>query len=73
MVLDRDFRDTASAAALEKRLNNRVYIWKCHEAENLLQAPEAIREVLAFSGVETFKPLFPRWPASGRRGYDAKY
>jgi hypothetical protein len=55
MVLDRDFRDAASAAALEKRLNNRVYIWKCHEVENLLLSPEAISEVLAFSGVETFK------------------
>jgi energy-coupling factor transporter ATP-binding protein EcfA2 len=55
MVLDRDFRDAASVIALEKRLNDRVYFWKCHEVENLLLSPEAIREVLTFSGVETFK------------------
>jgi predicted ATPase len=55
MVLDRDFRDAASVAALEKKLNNRVYVWKCHEVENLLLSPEAIREVLTFSGVDSFK------------------
>jgi predicted ATPase len=54
MVLDRDFRDAGSVAALEKRLNNRVYIWKYHEVENLLLSPKAILEVLKFSGVETF-------------------
>ena len=57
MVIDRDFRDSANAAALEKKLNNRVHIWKCHEVENLLLSAEAIREVLAFSGVETFKTV----------------
>jgi predicted ATPase len=55
MVLDRDYRDAAGVDALEKKLNNRVYVWKCHEVENLLLSPQAILEVLSFSGVETFK------------------
>src|SRR5262249_27350665 len=55
MVLDRDFRDAASVASLQKRLNDRVHVWKCHEVENLLLSPPAILEVLKFCGVDTFK------------------
>lgn len=55
MVLDRDFRDQAGVAALEKKLNNRIHVWNCNEVENLLLSAEPIREVLAFCGVETFQ------------------
>ena len=55
MVLDRDYRDASSLASLKKRLKNRVYIWQCHEVENLLLSPPALLEVLSSSGVETFK------------------
>ena len=54
MVLDRDYRDAASAAALQKRLNDRVHVWTCHEVENLLLSPVALLEVLRFSGVDRF-------------------
>jgi hypothetical protein len=54
MVLDRDFRDAESMTNLEKKLANRVYIWKCHELENLLLSAEALLEVLGNSGIETF-------------------
>lgn len=55
MVLDRDYRDIASADKLKAKLNNRVYIWSCHELENLLIVPEILLKVLKFNGVDRFK------------------
>ncbi len=34
MVLDRDYRDEDSVQDLIKRLNQRVFVWSCHEVEN---------------------------------------
>src|SRR5215216_1834335 len=54
MVLDRDYRDDQSVIELQKRLNNRVFIWSCHEVENLLLDPEVILEVMRFNGSSAF-------------------
>src|SRR5262249_38758480 len=35
MVLDRDYRDEASVRRLKAKLNNQVYVLKCHEIENI--------------------------------------
>ena len=53
MILDRDYRDTATVEVLSKRLNNRVFIWGCHEIENLLLEPAVLLEVLRSNGIET--------------------
>ena len=54
MVLDRDFRSAEGVAELRRKLNERIFIWACHEAENLLLMPQVLLEVLRSSGVTTF-------------------
>lgn len=55
MILDRDYRTAAEVAVVEKRLQGRAYVWKCHELENILLHPTAVREVLSNSGITTLK------------------
>src|SRR5882724_160371 len=46
MVLDRDYRDESSAQNLAQKYKNNVFMWSCHELENLLISPDIIWEVL---------------------------
>jgi predicted ATPase len=55
MVLDRDYRDDAGVAALEKRLKNRAMVWGCHEVENLLLESSILLKILRFNGVDEFQ------------------
>lgn len=55
MVLDRDYRDEASVSSLTKRLNNRAFVWHCHEIENLLLNPDVILQVLKLNGVDSLR------------------
>lgn len=57
MVLDRDYREQASIESLVKRLNNRAFVWKCHEVENLLLDPMVILQVLEMHGVDSFQSV----------------
>lgn len=50
MILDRDYRDENSVEELSKRLHNRVFIWACHEVENLLLDADAIWKTLEING-----------------------
>jgi len=54
MVLDRDYRDQSSVDGLVRRLNNRAFVWSCHEIENLLLDPLAILEAVRLNGSEHF-------------------
>lgn len=55
MVLDRDYRDEASVTSLTRRLNNRAFVWQCHEIENLLLNPHVILQVLKMNGVDSLR------------------
>lgn len=50
VVLDRDYRDEASVDSLIVKLNNRAFVWRCHEVENLLLNPKAILHALELNG-----------------------
>lgn len=52
MVLDRDYRDEASVENLTKRLSHRVFVWSCHEIENLLLNAAVIWEVFRANGCD---------------------
>jgi len=54
MVLDRDYRDDKSIKELQRKLNNRAFVWNCHELENLLLDPDIILDVLKFNGCTEF-------------------
>ena len=55
MILDRDFRDDGSVEDWEKRFNNRIFTWNCHELENLLlQDSEVLLKVSRFNGINKF-------------------
>jgi hypothetical protein len=54
MVLDRDYRDDESARQLTAKLSNRVYIWNCHEIENILLNETAMLRLLRLNGVDNF-------------------
>jgi predicted ATPase len=51
MILDRDYRDEAMVMELRRRLNNRVFVWDCHEIENVLMIPKIIAKVLQHNGI----------------------
>lgn len=55
MVLDRDYRESNSIACLKKRLNDRVFVWSCHELENVLLIPSSILQVLNANGADQLK------------------
>ena len=55
VVLDRDYRDEASVDALIAKLNNRAFVWRCHEVENLLLNSRAILQALKLNDITTLK------------------
>ncbi len=55
MVLDGDYKDDAEVKSLEKKGGDRVFVWNCHELENLLLNAEMILEVLKFNGENSFQ------------------
>lgn len=55
MVLDRDYREDDDITSLQKKGRGRVFIWNCHELENLLMNTEIILEVLRLNGENALK------------------
>jgi len=55
MVMDRDYRDDADVESLKKKGKDRVFVWNCHELENLLLDDETIFEVLKSNGEAVLK------------------
>lgn len=55
MVMDRDYRDDADVESLKKKGKERVFVWSCHELENLLLDDETIFEVLKSNGEAVLK------------------
>src|SRR5205823_2012403 len=53
MALDRDYREDADVESMRARFRNRVFVWNCHEIENLLLSPAALLFVVRSYGKET--------------------
>lgn len=49
-VVDRDYRDDAEVEALVKRYKGRLFVWDCHEKENLFLDPSILHATLEFLG-----------------------
>ncbi len=51
-IVDRDYREDAEVTALCQRYNDRLFVWDCHEIENLLLDP-----AIVFQTLQTFDVL----------------